>query len=152
VGIYRKSETDMKIRKKKFEPKLRTIENKLWALCRQLTFRAHGTDCYTCNQKNLKGKNLQCGHGYSKGALGASMKYDLRILKPQCFNCNINFGGMGVVFWKNLETELGKENADKLYQECRASKGLPIKARPFYLELIKKYEELLKNAKPEIPL
>ena len=127
---------------KKFEPKLRTIENKLWALCRQLTFLKHGTDCYTCPQKNLKGINLQCGHGYSKGALGASMKYDLRILRPQCFNCNINFGGQGAVFWKNLEAE-NKENADKLYEECRNSKGKPIKARPFYLELIEKYEKLL---------
>ena|SRR3990167_4734837 len=140
----------MKRRKKvKFEPKLRTIENKLWALCRELCLRRDikngKIDCYTCSQKNLKGINCQLGHGYPKGALGAILRFDLRLLKYQCYNCNINLGGMGQVFWKNLEQDMGKLEADLLFAECKRSKGTPVKARPFYLALIEVYKDLLKT-------
>lgn len=115
---------------------MRTLTAKLWELTRQIVFHMYGTDCYTCHQKRLVGMNLQCGHGYSKGALGVTMQYDLRILRAQCFQCNINYGGMQAVFWKRLEEEMGKEEADKLFAECRASKGKPVKARSFILDLI----------------
>ena len=132
-------------RKTKFEPKLKTIADKLWQLCRQIIFLTHGTDCYTCPQKKLTGRNLQCGHGYPAGALGVSMQYNLDILRPQCFQCNINYAGMQIVFWKNLEIEYGKEKADKLYEECQASKGKPIKARPHILALTEEYRQKLKT-------
>lgn len=132
-----------KLKKKPFQPKLRTIEDKLWALCRQLTFLVFGTDCYTCPQKNLQGANLQCGHAYPKGALGAMMKYDLRILRAQCYNCNINYGGMGAIFWKNLERDLGKDKSDSLFLECQSSKGKTTNARDYYTELIVTYKKEL---------
>ncbi len=133
------------MKKTKFEPKMKTIADKLWQLCRQIIFKTHGTNCYTCPQKNLKGRNLQLGHAYPKGALGVSMQYDLRILRPQCARCNLFFGGMGAVFWKNLEIEYGKEKADALYLECESSKGFPIKARPFILSLIETYKTKLND-------
>lgn len=136
----RKVKTKKKLPK---ERKLRNIEKELWQLCRQLTFLVYGRNCYTCHQKNLTGMNLQCGHGYPNGALGACMSHDLRILRPQCFNCNINHGGMGATFWKNLERDLGKKEADELYAECRASKGKPIKAREHFLKLIGEYKNKL---------
>ena len=135
-----------KLKKTKFEPKLKTLTDKLWGIVRKKVFKQYGKNCYTCPQTNLKGINLQCGHGYSKGALGVTMQYDIRILRPQCYNCNLRYGGMGAVFWKRLETDLGKKEADLLYAECKKSKGLGIKARPFIKELIKKYEP--PNQKP----
>lgn len=117
-------------------PKVSTLENKLWSLTRLAVFKKYGRHCFTCYQTNLTGMNLQCGHAYPKGALGASMKYDIRILRPQCFNCNINHGGMGAVFWKKLERHIGKKKADTLYLECQGSKGKPIKARDHYMRLI----------------
>lgn len=120
-------------------PKVSTLENKLWPLCRQLIFKKFGRNCYTCPQTNLVGMNLQCGHAFPKGALGASMKYDLRILRPQCFQCNINYGGMQAIFWKNLERDIGKRKADKLYMECTSSKGKPINARSHYMLLLHEY-------------
>ena len=118
---------------------MHAIESQLWKLTRKRVFDLYGTNCYTCNQTLLVGANLQCGHAYPKGALGASLRYDVRVLRPQCFNDNINLGGMSVVFWKNLEKEMGKEEADALYEECRLSKGRPIKARDHYLKLIQEY-------------
>lgn len=133
----------MKLPKKPKIRSMKAITRELWKLCRQLTFGKYGTDCYTCNQKHLSGQNLQCGHGYPGGALGASMKYDLRILRPQCYSDNINKGGMGVVFWKSLERDLGKEVADALYLECQSSKGKPVNARIHYTDLIIKYKAML---------
>lgn len=133
----------MKLKKKPFIPKMKTVEDKLWALTRQIIFSRHGRNCFTCPQKNLEKQNLQCGHGYPKGALGASMKYDLRILRAQCYNCNINHGGMGSAFWKNLEQDLGKQNADNLFLECQRSKGKPINARDYFNVLIEEYRKLI---------
>ena len=124
---------------------MKAITNELWELCRQITFNRHGTNCYTCPQRNLEGSNRQCGHGFPKGALGAVMKYDLRILKPQCYSCNINKGGMGAVFWKNLENEMGKKAADKLFLECQRSKIGGANARNHYLYLIEEYGQELRQ-------
>lgn len=129
----------MKLPKKPKQRSMKAITTELWKICRELTFKKHGRDCYTCSQKRLTGLNLQCGHAYPKGALGALMAYDLRILRPQCFRCNINYGGMQATFWKNLERDLGKKDADFLYLECQRSKGKPVNARNHYTDLIKTY-------------
>ncbi len=50
---------------------------------------------------------------------------------------------MGVVFWKNLERDLGKKVADKLFLECQQSKGKPINARSYYLQLIDTYKSMV---------
>lgn len=121
-----------------------SIEDELWDLCKQIT-RLLYKDCYTCNQVNLQGKNAHTGHMYPKGALGASLKYDLRILRLQCFHCNINLGGMGAVYKSRMESEIGRKNTEKLYAECVSSKGNPIEARPHYLRLIEEYKKLLND-------
>lgn len=68
------------------------------------------------------------------------MAYDLRILRPQCYSCNLNHGGMGAVFWKNLERDLGIEVANVLLIECQGSKGNTTNARAFYAEMTPLYQ------------
>ena len=126
------------------KPTVKSLKKRLWELCRQITFKRHGKNCYTCPQTYLTGMNCQCGHGYPDGALGVEMAYDLRILRPQCFQCNINHGGMGAVFWKRLEEDMGKEKADALFLECQASKGRPVRADIlWYADKVKTYELIL---------
>jgi hypothetical protein len=117
------------------------LEKILWEHCRRITKKKY-KDCYTCPQVNLIGMNAQCGHMHPKGACGATMKYDLRILRLQCFQCNINYGGMGALFKENMDYEIGKEASDKLLAEAKSSKGKAIKARDHYIPLIRKYEKL----------
>lgn len=138
----------MKLKKKPKVRSMRAIEDELWRLCRLICHKrdANNQDqvfCYTSGKGPLEGQNKQLGHGYPKGALGASMKYDLRILRWQSYNENINLGGNGATFWKNLERDLGKKEADKLYLECVSSKGKPVKARDFYTELIERYKAMV---------
>ena len=123
---------------------MKAIERELWNLCRQLTFNKYGNTCYTCGATGLEAHNRQCGHAYPKGALGALLKYDLRILRPQCYHCNINLGGMGATFWKRLEAEIGKKEADAMYLECQQSKGKPVKARHHYNHLLVDYAARLR--------
>ena len=121
---------------------MKTITRELWDLCRKITFIRHGSDCYTCHQKNLEGSNRQCGHGFPKGALGADMAYDLRILRPQCYNCNINHGGMGALFWENLKRDIGEAEADALLLECKRSKSYTGNAHDTYTHLIGLYKNI----------
>lgn len=140
----------MKLPKKQKQRSMKAIETELWALCRSICHLRDAkwdntVDCYTCPQKSIVGQNRQLGHGYAKGALSASLKYDIRILRYQCYNCNINLGGMGAVFWKNLERDLGKKEADALFKECNLSKGRPVNARNHYLDLIPKYKKIMES-------
>lgn len=139
----------VKLKKRPKQRSMRAIEDELWRLCREISLRRHANDsgevfCYTSGKGPLEGQNRQLGHGYPKGALGAAMKYDLRILRWQSYNENINYGGNGAVFWRKLEQEMGKEAADALYRECEQSRWKPIKARDHYTRLIEEYKEILK--------
>ena len=120
---------------------LSSIEKALWNECKRIT-RKRYKDCYTCNQVNLEGSNAHTGHMYPKGACGASMKYDLRILRLQCFRCNIHLGGMGAIFKSRMDKEIGKKASDALLAECKSSKGFPIKARDHYLNILEEYKKL----------
>lgn len=134
--------------KLKKERSVSSLAKKVWALTREIALKREiaksgKINCYTCGAKDIQGSNCQLGHGYPKGALGVSMQYDLRILRFQDYNCNINRGGMGAEFWKNLEVEYGEEEADSLYWACKFSKGNPIKARPYLTALIEERKKIL---------
>ena len=78
--------------KKKSKSQIKKIQDLLWQECRRIVFEQFRNTCYTCGARNLTGANRQCGHLYPKASVGAYLKYDLRILRPQCFHCNINLG------------------------------------------------------------
>lgn len=75
-----------------------------------------------------------------------SLKYDLRILRPQCYNCNINLGGMGAVFYVKLLKEKGKQFMNVLEkQKIQDKRGL-IKGDVLWLEMtISEYEAILSS-------
>ena len=122
---------------------LRKIENKLWAECKRITRMRYGNVCYTCGHTGLEASNWHTGHYFPKGALGASFKYDLRILRPQCYHCNINLGGMGGAYREHMKQEIGVEEEQKLFDECRLSKGKPIKAIDHYIKLLTEYKKIV---------
>lgn len=61
--------------------------------------------CYTCGKILREKKDVQTGHGKAKSLLKIRYKYDLRNLKIQCYNCNINLGGLSDIFIAKLERE-----------------------------------------------
>ena len=131
-----------KLRRKSKSPQ-RKLEDLIWAECRRIVFNRDSkdgeVDCYTCHANALQGANRQLGHvPWPKATLGAFLKYDLRLLKYQCYRCNINFSGMGGVAYPKMEQEFGKEFMLTL-EKARLT---TVKAIDHYLKLLEEYKVL----------
>lgn len=130
--------------KKQSKQKLSVIQRDLWQHCRRIQgvrlAKPDGSvDCYTCGAINLQGSNRQLGHvPWPKATLSAFLKYDFRLLRWQCFRCNINFSGLGGVAYPKMEKEFGKEFMEQLERDRLIS----VKASDFYLELLEKYSKI----------
>ena len=124
--------------KKKSKQKISTIQDKIWEHCKRIIRMRYVNTCYTCGLTNLSGSTWQTGHMWAKASLGAFMKYDLRILRPQCFRCNIHLGGNGAEFYSRMLKEIGQEAMTKLEQD----RQITVKAYDFYVELLEKYKNL----------
>ena len=128
--------------RKKSLTKVSTLKSKLWNLCKLIIRTKHGNVCYTCSRSGLVGINWHTGHLWPKASLGAHLKYDLRVLRPQCYNCNINLGGQGAVFFERMTREIGIADMDELKKE----KQILVDAdQTWYENKISVYEEILEN-------
>jgi len=120
------------------------IQKELWQECRRIVAEQFGNgrggvDCYTCGAKNLQGANRQLGHvPWAKASLGAYLKYDIRVLRYQCYRCNINLGGCGAEAYKRMLKEEGKAYMDKLEKD----RNITVKASDFYTRLLEEYKTL----------
>ena len=117
------------------------IKKKLWELCKQLIREKYGNTCYTCGKSGLSGSNWHTGHFIPDAASGAYIRYDLRNLRPQCYNCNVNHGGAGAEYYRRMVEREGQKYVDKLFED----KNVTIKAYDHYLMLIDKYTDMLSN-------
>lgn len=120
------------------KPTLKSIQKKIWLLLKEKTIEKYGNRCYTCGASNLEGANCQLGHMWAKASLSAHLKYDPRVLRIQCFRCNINFGGQGAIFYANMLKEIGAKKMKELEKE----KQILVKADlPYYLNLYEKLNQ-----------
>lgn len=120
------------------------LKKKLWELCKQIIREAYGNTCYTCDKEGLRGSDWHTGHFIPSSTCGAYLRYDLRNLRPQCYHCNINLGGNGAVFYRNLVDDVGQAEVDQLFED----KKILIKAdRAFYEERIQQYTAALAQIK-----
>lgn len=104
----RSKNTDSKekpVKKRKKKTEYQKLNELVWDLCREIKGKIEEKNCYTCNATNLVGVNCQLGHGKAKGSLSIKYQYDLRNLHWQCFNCNINLGGMSDIFIAKMERD-----------------------------------------------
>lgn len=122
--------------KKKSTQSIRKIQDTLWQECRRIVAEQFGTDCYTCSAKNLKGSNRQLGHvPWPKATLGAFLKYDIRVLRYQCFRCNIHLGGQGAIAYARMLKEEGKAYMKKLEHD----RTITVKSTDWYTKLLAEY-------------
>lgn len=127
--------------KKKSKQKISVLQRKLWQLCREICKANYPNSCFTCSQTDLTGANFQIGHLWPKASLGAFLKYDMRVLRPQCFRCNIHLGGNGAVFYERVLREIGESGMEKL----QADRQVIVKAYPHYEKLLLDYTKILEN-------
>lgn len=133
------------MKKNNSKQSLSKIEKKLWQLCRKVAdVRCDAQNipprCFTCDRL-VEGVNKQLGHFIPKSTCGAFLKYDMRNLRWQCYNCNINGGGQGAEFYKRLVEENDQNYVDQLFKD----KQKIVKAMDKYLELISEYELEIAN-------
>lgn len=118
---------------------LRKLEDELWLECRRIVAEQYGTDCFTCEAKNLQGSNKQLGHvPWPKATLGAYLKYDIRCLRYQCFRCNIHLGGQGAIAYSRMLAEEGQEYMNHLKKE----RLVTVKSSDYYLKLLNEYKNM----------
>lgn len=128
--------------KKKSKQKISIIQRKLWELCKKIIRKKYPNECYTCRAKSLSGSNWQTGHMWSKASLGASLKYDLRVLRPQCMTCNLWQGGRGADFYSRMLEEIGWQQMGWLERDRRVT--VP-SAYDHYVNLIDEYSKILET-------
>lgn len=124
--------------KRKSKSPQKKIEDLLWNECKRITREQFGNVCYTCGAKGLQGSNWHTGHLWAKASLGAYLKYDIRVLRPQCYTCNIHRGGAGADFYKKMLKIEGQDYMDRLEQD----RQITVKAIDHYKALLEEYKTI----------
>jgi len=124
--------------RKKSLQKISTIQVKLWDECKRIIREKYGNTCYTCGKSGLSGLGWHTGHLFAKASLGAYLKYDLRVLRPQCYHCNINLGGMGAIFIENMRKIEGNAYVNKILKDRQKT----VVAYDHYVKLLAQYKLL----------
>lgn len=122
--------------KKSSKQSISKIQRQIWQHVKRIIRKKYGNVCYTCGTTGLEGSNWHTGHLLAKASLGAYLKYDLRLLRPQCYKCNIHHGGAGAVFIENMRRIEGNEYVDKILQD----RHVTVRAYDHYLWLLEDYQ------------
>ena len=125
--------------KKKSRLSISKIQRDIWEQCKWIIRARYGNTCYTCGRMNLEGANWHTGHMLAKASIGAYLKYDLRLLRPQCYFCNINCGGRGAEFIEKMRKIEGDEYVNQIMRD----KNVTVKAMDHYLKILEEYKNTL---------
>ncbi len=141
------------IRKRRRKGDLTLLKEELWELCKQITrkryINAQGTwTCYTSGTRILLPKNCHTGHFIPSSLCSVELRYDLKNLRPQSYNDNINHSGNPHQYRRNLIRDHGETYITELETRNEATKGLIYKKEWFEMK-IKEYTELLNSLSPE---
>ncbi len=134
-----------KLNGRKKKPKKRSITaitNELWELCKQEIRAKYGNTCFTCSKTGLKGSDWHTGHFIPSSVGGAWLRYDLRNLRPQCYNCNINAGGNGAIYYQRMVATVGQVAVDQLMSE----RGYLCDSRTRYEQQLSQLKDALKTS------
>lgn len=118
---------------------LQKLKDKLWELCKQITRKRYGHNCYTCLSFV---EHPHTGHFISSSICSTELRYDLDNLRPQCYVCNIHKSGNWLAFEKRLIQDNGKKFVENLKKRNEKTKGLKYDVL-WYKEKISEYEKLI---------
>lgn len=136
-----------KARKRRKRGELTILKDTLWELCKQITRKRYvkpdGTwDCYTSGKPILLPKNVHTGHFIPSSLCSVELRYDLKNLRPQSYNDNINHSGNPHQFRRNLIANHGIEYVEELETRNEATKG-KVYPPEWFKEKIAQYQKLL---------
>lgn len=133
----------MKKNKKKKPITIGKLQKLIWVECKRIVratyIKQNGTwDCFTCHRLIDEPSKAQTGHFRPSSVCGAYLRYDLRNLRIQCYNCNINAGGNGAMYYKNLIIEKGQDYVDQIFIDEQKS----VKAYDHYVYILAQYVKM----------
>ncbi len=123
VRLKPKNLSNRRIRANKGRPRTQSnLRKELEATQKQLTILLYGNDCYTCPKKNLEGKNCQLGHvPWPRSKISIPAKFSTNYTRIQCYDCNVNGGGMGGTATLRMQKE-GKD-VEIMWMKSQEDKG-----------------------------
>lgn len=128
--------------------KIKTLEARIWKLCKEITRANYSHNCIACGKENLEGIQLHTAHLFRKRFLPMQMKYDLRLLRNCCNVCNLRlYGNLEWYFTNMLKAHNAKYILD-ISEDILRYKNEPmntVQTREFLLDLEQKYITLLKS-------
>lgn len=124
--------------KKESKQSISKLQRDLWQECKRIIRQKYGNVCYTCGAIGLIASNWHTGHLLSKASLGAYLKYDLRVLRPQCYKCNIHYGGYGAIFIQLMREREGDEYVNQILKD----RQVIVKAYDHYQKKLEEYKQL----------
>lgn len=142
VKVKQAQRAAVKPEKKKPKQKkkaIKSLRNKLWELCKQIIRKRDGNICVICGMSGISGSNWHTGHLIPSSVCGIMLRYDLRNIHSNCYNCNINLGGNGAEYYRRLSAEYGIDFVEAIF----ADRKLIAKAnRSFYEQKIDEYTQI----------
>ena len=132
-------------RRKKGE--LTKAKLRVWELCKQITraecIKNHGKlVCYTSGKTLVFSKDAHTGHYITSSWCSIELRYDLKNLRVQSYDENINKNGNTLQFRENLIRDHGVEYVDELWTRNKATKGRPYLLQ-WFLDKESAYKALL---------
>ena len=142
------------IRKRRRKGKITKLKDRLWELCKQITraecIKKHGKlVCFTSEKVLVFPKDAHTGHYITSSWCSPELRYDLKNLRVQSYDENINKNGNTLQFRENLIRDHGVEYVDELWARNKATKG---KTYPitFFLEKEEEYKKHLTTLLEEL--
>lgn len=125
-------------------PTVKSLESKVWLECKRIIRKLYGNKCISCG-KPAEGKSLHTGHLFRKRFLPLQMKYDLRLLRPQCVYCNLRMKGNEAWYAVNLLRSEGPDYLLDIADDIKMFKDEPLdvkQKRVLLLSTLEKYKQL----------
>ena len=127
----------MERRKKSKTPKKDTLtywKKKFWTEFSRFIRKRDDYICFTCGKEG----NM-AGHFIPRRECKLILYFNERNVHCQCYYCNLNLGGYGAMYYKNMIMRYGQESVDALFE----LKETKIKKYTIeeYQELINTYKE-----------
>lgn len=117
-------------------------KKKLWIVfSRYIRLRDNHT-CITCGRKNI-GSGMHAGHFIPKVVGGLSLYFDETNVNAQCYRCNLNLGGYGAEYYRQMVAKYGQPKVDQLFY-IRDGEQIVFNKKSYEV-LTEYYEEKLKE-------
>ena len=143
------SKVTPKPKKRRKSGEITKLKKKLWELCKILTRRTcvqpDGTwVCYTSGKRLVYPKDAHTGHCIPSSLCSIELRYDLKNLRVQSYDQNINKNGNPLKFERNLIRDHGQAYMDDLWNRNEATKGL-VYGKEWFEDKIAEYSALVDN-------